>query len=143
MPARILLVVALNALVALPCLFSQTSSPHALDTDRTVIHTTTREVLLDLVVRDKHHHPVKDLRPDEVEIYEDGVRQNVRVFRNIEGRDELANERDDAGVQQVSAPAKSGEIPRPLNSMRQVNFVSVVFAQIAPLNLEFARRALQ
>ena len=27
--------------------------------------------------------------------------------------------------------------------MRQVNFVSVVLAQIAPLNLEFARRAVR
>ena len=143
MPARVLLVVALNALVALPYSFSQTSSPTAVNSDRSVIHTTTREVLLDLVVRDKHHHPVTDLRPEEVEIYEDGVRQNIRVFRNIQGRDELANERDDAGTPKAAVPAKSGETPHPLNTMRQVNFVSVVFAQIAPLNLEFARRALQ
>src|SRR5579863_9473135 len=143
MAARIFLVFALNALVATCPLLCQTSSPPAVDTDRSVIHTSTREVLLDLVVRDKHHHPVMDLRPEEVEIYEDGVRQKVRVFRNVQGRDELANERDDAGAQKAAVPVKSGETPHPLNTMRQVNFVSVVFAQIAPLNLEFARRALQ
>jgi VWFA-related protein len=143
MAARIFLVFALNALVATCPLLCQTSSPPAVDTDRSVIHTSTREVLLDLVVRDKHHHPVMDLRPEEVEIYEDGVRQKVRVFRNVQGRDELANERDDAGTQKAAVPVKSGETPHPLNTMRQVNFVSVVFAQIAPLNLEFARRALQ
>jgi len=143
MTARILLVFALNTVIATTPLLCQTSSPPPADTDRAVIHTSTREVLLDLVARDKHHHPVTDLRPEEVEIYEDGVRQNIRVFRNIQGRDELANERDDPGTQKPALPAKSGETPHPLNTMRQVNFVSVVFAQVAPLNLEFARRALQ
>jgi VWFA-related protein len=142
MPARILLVVAFSALVALPASLSQTSSPPAIEPSRPVIHTTTREVLLDLVVRDKHHHAVNDLRPEEVEVYEDGVRQSVRVFRNIQGSEQLQTERSVAGTQNAPAPDKSGENPLPLNSMRQVNFVSVVFAGIAPLNLEFARRAV-
>jgi VWFA-related protein len=143
MPARILLVLVLNALVTLPALLCQTSSPVAADPSRTVIHTTTREVLLDLVVRDKHHHAVADLRREEVEVYEDGVRQNVRVFRSIQGSEQLATERTVAGDRKVpSLNPKSADDPRPLNSLRQVNFVSVVFAQIAPLNLEFARRAV-
>ena len=148
MPARILLVVAFSALVALPALLSQTSSPPAAappaaEPKRPVIHTTTREVLLDLVVRDKHHHAVTDLRPEEVAVYEDGVRQNIRVFRNIQGSEQLQTEREVAGASKTTGPALSGEDAHPLNSMRQVNFVSVVFAEIAPLNLEFARRAVQ
>jgi VWFA-related protein len=145
MPARIPLpfVVALNALLALPLSFSQTSSPSASEADRPVIHTTTREVLLDMVVRDKHHHPVTDLRPDEVEVYEDGVRQNVRVFRSIQGTEQMETERSIAGTQKTPAlTTRAGDDPHPLNSMRQVNFVSIVFAEIAPLNLEFARQAV-
>lgn len=142
MPARILLVVCFCALVALPASLSQTNSPPAIEPARPVIHTTTREVLLDLVVRDKHHHAVTDLRPEEVEVYEDGVRQNVRVFRKIQGSEQLQTERSVAGAQNATASVKSGENPLPLNSMRQVNFVSVVFAGIAPLNLEFARLAV-
>jgi VWFA-related protein len=143
MPARILLVVALNTLVALPAFFSQTSSPPAVEANRPVIHTTTREVLLDMVVRDKHHHPVTDLHPEEVQIYEDGVLQNVRVFRNIQGLEQLETERSVAGAQKTPAlTQRSGDDPHPLNSMRQVNFVSIVFAEIGPLNLEFARRAV-
>ena len=114
-----------------------------MEPNRAVIHTTTREVLLDLVVRDKHHHPVTDLRPEEVEIYEDGVRQSPRAFRNIKGSEQLETERIAAGARTATEPAKSGETLRPLNSMRQVNFVTVVLAEIAPLNLEFARRAVQ
>ncbi len=143
MPARILLVVTLNALVALPCLFSQTNSPPAVESNRPVIHTTTREVLLDMVVRDKHHHPVTDLRPEEVQVYEDGVLQNVRVFRSIQGSEQMETERSLADTQKTPALNKrSGDGPRPLNSMRQVNFVSIVLAEIAPLNLDFARRAV-
>ncbi len=145
MPARIPLpfVVALNALLALPLSFSQTSSPPAGEADRPVIHTTTREVLLDMVVRDKHHHPVTDLRPDEVEVYEDGVRQNVRVFRSIQGTEQMETERSIAGTQKTPAlTMRTGDDAHPLNSMRQVNFVSIVFAEIAPLNLEFARQAV-
>jgi len=144
MPARILLVLALNAWVALPALFCQAVPPAGVEPNRPVIHTTTREVLLDLVVRDKHHHPVTDLRPEEVEVYEDGVRQKIRVFHNVHGQEQLETERGAAGAQESPAPNKrSGDDPHPLNSMRQVNFVSIVFAEIAPLNLEFARRAVQ
>jgi len=148
MPVRILLLVALNALVALPALLAQITSPPAFDPNRSVIHTTTREVLLDLVVRDKHHHAVTDLRPEEVEVYEDGVRQNIRVFRNVQGTEQLETERSIAGAPNTRSatnslpPTRKGQDSHPLNSMRQVNFVSVVFAQIAPLNLEFARRAV-
>ncbi|MGP0016974.1 MAG: VWA domain-containing protein [Candidatus Sulfotelmatobacter sp.] len=144
MPARTVLVIALAALVAPSApLFCQNSSPAPVEPNRAVIHTTTREVLLDLVVRDKHQHPVTDLRPEEVEVYEDGVRQSPRVFRNIKGSEQLETERSAAGARPATEPAKSGETPHPLNSMRQVNFVTVVFAEIAPLNLEFARRAVQ
>jgi VWFA-related protein len=149
MPARTVFVAALAALIAPSALLiCQNSTPPAVEKERATIRTTTREVLLDLVVRDKHHHPVTDLRPDEVEIYEDGVRQNQRVFRNVLGSEQLETERTAAGTRTSTAPARSGETPRtetprPLNSMRQVNFVSVVLAQIAPLNLEFARRAVQ
>ncbi len=144
MPARIpLVVVALNALLALPLSFSQSSSPSSVEADRPVIHTTTREVLLDMVVRDKHHHPVTDLRPEEVEVYEDGVRQNVRVFRSIQGTEQMETERSIAGTEKTPAlTTRAGDDPHPLNSMRQVNFVSIVFAEIAPLNLEFARQAV-
>jgi VWFA-related protein len=140
MPARILLAFALNVLIALPALLCQTNSPPVVDPNRPVIHTTTREVLLDMVVRDKHHRAVTDLRPEEVEIYEDGVRQKIRVFHNVQGTEQLKTER--SVVETSAAPVASHEDPHPLNSLRQVNFVTVVFAQIAPLNLEFARSAV-
>jgi len=121
---------------------SQSSTPEAQnhEGERPVIHTTTREVMLDLVVRDRHRHAVQDLRPEEVEVYEDGVRQSVRSFSRVHGTEELQRERT-AEAKSVDS-AKSGEAPKALNTLRQLNFVSVVLADVAPLNLEFARRAL-
>ena len=43
-----------------------------------VIRSTVREVLLDPIVRDAHGRIVTGLKPGEVTVYEDGVRQDVR-----------------------------------------------------------------
>jgi VWFA-related protein len=78
-----------------------------------------------------------------VEIYEDGVRQNIRVFRNIQGTERLQTQGITTVAQPAPPPATPGNRdPLPPNSMRQANFISVVFAEIAPLNLEFARKAV-
>jgi len=153
--SRILSFLVLRCLVLLAVLFicptMPGQSPDTPDTnERPVIHTTSREVLLDLVVRDKHQHAVKDLRQDEVQVYEDGVLQKVRVFHNVQGAEELRTERSLAHSQASPtaetpdvAQQVAQQVAQPLNSLRQVNFVSVVFAQIAPLNLEFARESVQ
>jgi VWFA-related protein len=134
--ARTLPVLILPIAFLSPLLAGQTSS---ID-NRPVMRATSREVLLDLVVRDKHHHAVRDLKQSEVEVYEDGVRQSVLEFRNVQGAEQLEAERKMA--QTEASPVNSGAAKTPLNSLREVNFVSVVFAQIAPLNLEFARESV-
>src|ERR1039458_2469305 len=49
------------------------------------IRATVNEVALDLVVRDKKGRLVKNLKPGDVEIYEDGVRQEIRSLRLVGG----------------------------------------------------------
>jgi VWFA-related protein len=135
------LLISLFGLFVLPAI-GQTDASH--EASRPTIRTTTREVVLDLVVRDKHQHPVTDLHPDEVEVYEDGVKQNVRAFHEVLGAEQLETERSVAAAANAKSKApEEAEQSSALNSLRQVNFVSVVFADIAPLNLEFARRAVQ
>jgi hypothetical protein len=58
-----------------------------------VLHGGTREVLLDFVVRDKHQREVKDVRPEEVEIYEDGARQTLKSFQYRTGKEAQKNQR--------------------------------------------------
>src|SRR6476659_3472715 len=62
-----------------------TETPGQDDQESTTLRSVRREVLVDMVVRDKHHRLVTNLRPDEVEIYEDGVLQKVNAFRNVAG----------------------------------------------------------
>jgi VWFA-related protein len=135
---RVLTVLILYGLAGLGFAgYAQETSPEQVPT----IRTTTREVILDVVVRDKHHHAVADLSPDEIEVLEDGVQQKINAFHNVQGAEQLQTEQ--ALVK--SAPAAGAPAAAPQGSattLRELNFVSVVFAQIAPLNLEFAREAV-
>jgi len=112
--------------------------------EKPTIRTTTREVILDVIVRDKHHRAVADLRPDEIEVLEDGVKQKINAFHNVQGAEQLQTEQALAKSSSPSPSPSSPEAPKaPAATLRELNFVSVVFAQIAPLNLEFAREAVQ
>lgn len=104
------------------------------------IRTTTREVILDLIVRDRHHRAITDLRPDEIEVFEDGVKQKISAFRDVQGVEQLETEQ---GLAKSNAAAPhTAAAQTPATTLHELNFVSVVFAQIAPLNLEFAREAV-
>ena len=133
--------IVLTTLFVCPILLGQ-AEPTATNTDQTpLIRSTRREVLVDLVVRDKHHRLVTNLRPEEIEVYEDGVQQKINAFRGVAGAEQLASERQVAN----STPAPQSNIAdevNPVSSLKQLNFVAVVFADIAPLNLEFAREAV-
>jgi VWFA-related protein len=106
-----------------------------------VIRSRAGEVLLDLVVRDKHHHLVNDLTPADVEVYEDGVRQDIKHFQLAEGAEELQAERKDVQAKTIEKGSQSAS-PVPQETLKQLNFVSIVFAPTAPLNREFAREAV-
>ena len=129
MTVRALPLFLLNALFV-PLLLAGLAAQTGDTNERPVIHATSREVLLDLVVRDKHHHAVPDLRQEEVEVYEDGVRQKVLVFRNVQGAEQLqterAMERRGAESKDAAVTAHAGEKTPSLNSLRELNFVSVV-----------------
>ena len=128
-------VLILSALAA-PVLCGQAPANEQMPT----IHATTREVILDVIVRDKHHHAIADIRPEEIEVYEDGVKQKINAFRNVQGAEQLKTE--EALAKNNSARPVSDAPKTPSTALRELNFVSVVFGQIAPLNLEFAREAV-
>lgn len=90
------------------------------------IHATVNEVALDLVVRDKKGRLVKNLKPGDVEIYEDGVRQQLRSFRLVGGEPGAAQPAPQSQPDQPPrpAPVTAGESMMPL---RSVNLVCIVF----------------
>lgn len=139
MPVRSNLKVALGSLTLCMVAFAQDSvSPLPGTQSAQTIRTTRREVLVDLVVRDKHHKLVTNLRPEEVQVFEDGVLQKTNAFMNVSGGEQLQSEKDVAA--QASANPSSPDSP--VTRVKQLNFVAVVMAEIAPLNLEFAREAV-
>lgn len=90
------------------------------------IHVTTTEVALDLVVRDKKGKIVKNLKPGEVQIFENGVRQQISSFELVPGREE--EHKIAAKPQQQAAVPAAPSVP-----LREVNAVCIVFHNIDPV----------
>src|ERR1022692_5229861 len=88
-----------------------------------VIRAKVDEVALDLVVRDKKGRLVKNLAPADVEIYEDGVRQQLRSFRLVTGDSVPAQPVSQSHPEQPSSGASPAS-PMPL---RANNLVCIVF----------------
>src|SRR3954463_439784 len=90
----------------------------AQQTQPPVFRTGTTAVLLDIVVRDKHGRPVRDMRQDEITVLEDGAPREGKAFRLVEGAPA------DGGL---STPGSGVAQPDPL---RRVTLVSLVFGHL-------------
>jgi len=99
------------------------------------IRVTTTEVALDLVVRDKKGRQVKNLKPGDVDIYEDGVRQQVLSFRMVPGREV---QRREAESQTKPAQTHGASVP-----LQAVNTVCIVFHNIDPVTRPHATEIVQ
>src|SRR5215813_351020 len=100
----------------------QAQKPRTSDQGATV-RIGSEEVLLDVVVRDKKGRPVADLKADEIEVYEDGVKQQINSFRKVEKTDLI----EGADASNNAAGAAPGYAVDPL---RQINLVTMVFERL-------------
>ena len=80
--------------------------------------TQSTIVLLDVVVRDRKGRPVRDLKPEELQVFEDGQRRELTSFRLVEGQ---------ASEERVAPGASAGLQPDPA---RQVSLVTMVFDKL-------------
>jgi len=94
----------------------------------TTIRSTSQEVVLDMTFRDKKGKTLKDIRPEEVHITEDGAEVKLRSFRLVEGT--------------AAAQAPTGSTVA-LDPMREVRLVSLVFEGLDPDGKRFFRQALK
>jgi len=99
------------------------------------IRVTATEVALDLAVRDKKGRQVKNLKPGDVEIYEDGVRQQLLSFRKVAGREEQHRE--------AEGQAKPGQTAGASLPLRELNTVCIVFHNIDPVTRPHAVEAVK
>src|SRR5215469_13279560 len=98
------------------------------------VRSTTQEVVLDMVFRDKKGRAIHDIRPEEIHVLEDGVEQKVTSFHLVEGKPgELS-----------SVPKGSSEGGSPvLDPMREVRLVTLVFEGLDQEGKRFFRQALK
>ncbi len=86
----------------------------------------TNEMLLDVLVHDKKGKIIRDLKPEEIEVFEDGEPQSISSFRFIEP---LLNN------------AKSANTTTSGGTEEQMNLVTMVFDHQDALRFETARQA--
>jgi VWFA-related protein len=98
---------SLTSLSLIGCLLSGLAPralPQQKPAPRPIASSNTTAVLVDVVVKDKKGRAVKDLRVEEFEIQEDGVRQQIDYFERVS--------RGSAAVPAAETPAPSAE-PKP------------------------------
>jgi VWFA-related protein len=105
---------------------------------RDVFRVDTEVVLLDVVVRDKKGRTVRDLRPGEIEVYEDGVRQELGNFHFLDSR------ATGEALEDATAAASPGTPPPPApraGESRHLNLVTFLFDQLDTDGRNIARKA--
>src|SRR6185312_7472407 len=95
--------------------FAQTPEPRAAAASETpTIHAGAEEVMLDVIARDKKGQSVTDLTPDDLEIYDNGVRRKIKSFRLVEGNQAIVS----------NEPAANG------HPLQQVRLVTLIFNRL-------------
>lgn len=140
-------------LVALACAQTPAQTPPTAapqpEPQDEIVRVSTNEIVLDAVVRDKKGHVVKDLKPTDFEVFEDGVRQQVMSFRLVTrepntaatGASSAANSgaTTNAGPV-VSRPAPTTPTVRRAETAR-LGAVAIVFDRLSPDARARARQA--
>ncbi|MDX2032079.1 MAG: VWA domain-containing protein [Blastocatellia bacterium] len=110
--------------------------------EQAAIRIGSEEVLLDVVARDKKGRPITDLKPEEIEVFEDGVRQQVTSFRKVDrtqlGETEAPAAPAAGGRPAAGASAKPAAVVDPL---RQINLVTMIFERLNNESRVLARDA--
>ncbi len=97
-----------------------------------VFRVEAEVVMLDLVVRDKKGRTVRDLRPEELQVFEDGARQEPSGFRYVDTRAVgLTLEEEEPGKVAAKRPEEA----------QHLNLVTLVFDQLGPDGRQIARKA--
>ena len=98
------------------------------------VRSTAQEVVLDMVFRDKKGRTIRDIRPEEIHVSEDGVEQKLTAFRVVDGKTA-----ESLSVSKSSAEAGSLS----LDPMREVRLVTLVFEGLDQEEKRFFRQALK
>lgn len=122
-----MIAVLLATAASVPLLAAQPPGRQAGEVQST-IRASVAEVVLDVVVRDRRGRLVRNLKPGDIEIYENGVKQEIRSF-GFTGAERRRTERSEPATAQRAAGGGSAAGPLPL---RSVNLLCLVFHNLDP-----------
>ncbi len=108
---------------------AQAGSPAPTPPSEDVVKISTNLIQIDVTVTDKKGDPIKDLRPDEIEIYENGKRQAITNFSLVS-----------SGLRVRKDPSKKGKDTDPMlppPPVRPENVRRTVALVVDDLNLSF------
>jgi len=112
--------------------FSETSPSPQTPRPNEALTVGVTEVLLDIVATDRKGRQIKDLKAEDFEIQEEGVKQKITSFRLVEPEDVLSG---------GSAAPVPGAPPAPLDPLRQIRLVTLAFDQLGLEGRNLARQA--
>jgi VWFA-related protein len=120
------------ALAVTPSTFSQQTEQKALTSSaQPTFQAGADLVLLDLIVRDKKGRTVRDLAPNDIEVFDNGVKVDFKGLR-------LVADNGDAAIVGTTTSAS----PRPaMDPLRQLKLVTLVFERLGTDGRVFARQA--
>jgi VWFA-related protein len=128
---------ALYGALAAPALAQDAQDAPAPESGST-IRTTVNEVALDLVIRDKKGRLVKNLKPGDVEIYEDGVRQEIKSLRLVSGVPAPAPPPEQTSAETPAEPVRPQAMP-----LHSLNLMCIVFHNLDSGTRKWAVAAAQ
>jgi len=104
-----------------------------------VLRISTNEIRLDVVVKDKKGHAVKDLTPADFEVLEDGVSQRIQSFRFVNREAPT----DSNSKPNTDRKAGEPETSQPVTAARRTTagVTALVFDRLSPEARSLARRA--
>lgn len=122
-----------------PAVFIFGQTPQSEQDD--VVRFRTNEVNLDVVVKDKKGRPLRDLKPGDFEVFEDGVQQKVESFRFLI-RDAKAANRNSTTANPTSETT-TGNTPVSVSTTASTtpSVTALVFDRLSPEARSLARKA--
>jgi len=107
-----------------------------------VIRSTSQEVLLDAVVRDKKERLIRNLKADEIRVLEDGVPQKLQTFRFTDAESgQPPAAAAPTGASATASAAKPAPNSPALNPLHNLNIVTIVFESMGPRSRLYAQQA--
>ena len=103
----------------------------------------TAEVQLDIVVKDKKGRILKDLKSEDFEVFEDGIKQQVESFRLITRTSTGTTKTEEATAPSAEDPVKPTTVKTTRDYENGVSAIALVFDRLSPESRRRAQLAAQ